>query len=70
MINIEIRDQADQQYIDQKTRDLNGNIKNPIGTNIDDMTTRHLYEEDPAYKRQLEKLAMIKQKSKVLASVK
>lgn len=50
-------------YIDQKTIDINGNIKNPIGQNIDDMTTRHLYVEDKEYEQKLEKLAMIQYRS-------
>ena len=35
LINVEIRDQADRSYVDLKTRDINGNIKKPIGDKID-----------------------------------
>ena len=47
LINDEIRDQSDQIYIDLKTRDVNGNVKKPIGTGIDDIgSTSNLYEND------------------------
>jgi hypothetical protein len=63
LIDPVIRDQSDQSYINDQRRDQNGNIKDPIGQDIDDMTTRHLYINDPRYSKKLEKLADIHQKS-------
>ena len=63
LINIEIRDQADQSYYDSRSRDVNGNVKNPIGEGIDDIDTRYMYNNDPEYLKKLEKLAKIKKKS-------
>ena len=46
MINIEVRDWADRQYLDLKNRDINGNVKEPIGEKIDDIKTKILYKSD------------------------
>ena len=46
MINIEVRDWADRQYLDLKRRDINGNVKEPIGEKIDDIKTKYLYKSD------------------------
>lgn len=63
MINIEIRDQSDQIYYDSKSRDINGNVKDHIGQDIDDIDTKYMYEHDEAYLKKLEKLANIKKRS-------
>ena len=44
-------------------RDVNGNVKSPIGTDIDDIKAKVLYERDPAHKEKLKKLAFMRKKS-------
>lgn len=60
LINAEVRDQADRQYLDLPKRDKNGNVRDPIGTRIDDMRTRDLYENDDTHAEKLKKLARIR----------
>ena len=45
MMNVEVRDWADRQYLDLKIRDVNGNVKEPIGHKIDDIPAKILYKK-------------------------
>lgn len=62
-MNAEVRDWADRQYVDLKKRDKNGNIRDPIGTGIDDIKANELYEKDLNHKEQLKKLSYMRKKS-------
>ena len=57
MMNVEVRDWADRQYLDLKIRDVNGNVKEPIGHKIDDIPAKILYKNDKQHESQLEKLS-------------
>ena len=57
LINVEIRDQADRQYVDLKTRDINGNVKSAIGDKIDFLDQTKLYLKDIEHERKLQKLS-------------
>ena len=50
-------------YVDKKTRDRNGNIKDPIGERIDLIDSTKLYMQDIEHERKLQKLSQIKKKS-------
>ena len=63
LMNDEVRDWADRQYVDIPKRDANGNVKSPIGTDIDDIKAKVLYENDSDHKEKLKKLAYMRKKS-------
>lgn len=66
MVNVEVRDWADRQYLDLKNRDINGNVKEPIGEKIDDIKCNTLYKNENKHQSQLEKLSQINRKNKNL----
>lgn len=50
-------------YVDRKKIDINGNIRNPIGEDIDHIDATKLYLKDIEHQRKLHRLSQIKRKS-------
>ena len=60
LISMGIRDQSDQIHVDLQNRDVNGNVKTPIGEDIHEHETKEFYEKDEEYKKKLDKLAKLR----------